>query len=95
LAANKTSDDRIIIEDTGWRAPGVIVHSGSYRQIFSIIFHFDGPAVLEKAMSDTSRSYLLVLHSPSTRWPFLESKRPSTVFKTEDYTVMRVEPGAP
>ncbi|MBM4200408.1 MAG: hypothetical protein FJ189_03890 [Gammaproteobacteria bacterium] len=95
LAANKTPEDWILIEDTGWRAPGVIVHSGSYRQIFNIIFPYEGPEALEKAMSDTSRSYLLVLHSPSTRWPFLESKRPSTVFKTEDYTVMRVEPGAP
>jgi hypothetical protein len=92
LAANARPGDTVLVEDTDWRAPGLIAHSGLYRQSFKIVYDFEKPDRLEELVADSSRSYLLVLHNPLSKWGFLESLKPTLVLQDDDYRVLRVEP---
>lgn len=91
LAANTRPNDLVVVEDTEWRAPGLIAHSGLYRQKFEIIFDFEKPEKLEKLTADRDRSYVLVLHSPASKWGFLTGLNPTVVFRNRDYSFLRVE----
>ena len=93
LAANARQDDVVLVEDTEWRAPGLIAHAGLYRQESHVIFDYENlNARLQEIMANRSRSYLLVLHSPPDRWSSLQQLNPEPVLQNEDYLVLRVTP---
>lgn len=91
LAENTQQDEVILVEDTGWRAPGLIAQAGLYRRKFEIVFDYeDLNAKLEELMADKSRSYILVLHSPPSKWSALELLGPTLVRQNADYRILRV-----
>lgn len=93
LAENARRDDVILVEDREWRAPGLIAHAGLYRQQSQMIFGYeDLQSRLQEIMGDTSRSYLLVLHSPPSKWTFLQELKPELVLQNADYRILRVGP---
>jgi putative flippase GtrA len=91
LAANAAADS-VVVEDTDWRAPGLIAHSATYDRVFHIVYSFKGPEALQDAIEGSSRPLLLVLHSPLSKWAFLESLRPRLVFQNPDYRILEIEP---
>jgi 4-amino-4-deoxy-L-arabinose transferase-like glycosyltransferase len=91
MAANAGANSVIVVEDTDWRGPGLISHSGLYTHRNHIVFDFDGPAVLEKIVAGEPLPLLLVLHSPLSKWPFLQRLHPQLLFRNESYQILRID----
>jgi hypothetical protein len=93
LSANAEPTSEVIIEDTGWRAPGLIAHAGLFTHETHIIYGGWPPEVLERFAVPGPRPMLLVLHSPLTKWgDFMGSLNATTVYRNDDYQILRVAP---
>ena len=91
MATNAQGASVIIVEDIDWRSPGLIAHSGLYDRSNQKVYSFDGPEVLEKMIDAQPLPMLLVLHSPMSKWPFLQSAEPRLVFSNDDYRILRLD----
>ncbi len=91
LRANAKIFSSIVVEDTEWRAPGLIAHSALYDRPFRIVYTVRGPGELQDAITSSSRPLLLVVHSPSSQLEFLEGLRPRVVFQNPDYRILVVD----
>jgi hypothetical protein len=92
LAANAGAGSVIVVEDTDWRAPSIIAHSALYDHPYHIVYSFKGPEALQEAIDVRSHPLLLVLHSPLSKWEFLDRLRPQLVFQNADYRILDIEP---
>jgi hypothetical protein len=93
LSANAEPTSTVIVEDTGWRAPGLIVHGGLFAHENHIIYPYMKPEVLERYAAPGPHPILIVLHSPLSRWgDFFGSLNATTVYQNEDYRILRVAP---
>jgi hypothetical protein len=92
MGANAPTGSIIVVEDTEWRSPGLIAHSALYSHPYHIVYSYKGPEALQEAVAVRSQPLLLVLHSPLSKWEFLDSLRPRLVFQNPDYRIFDVEP---
>lgn len=91
MAVNVQGASAIIVEDVDWRAPGLIAHSGLYDRSNQKVYSWDGPEVLETMLGSAPLPMLLVLHSPLSKWPFLQSAQLRAVYSNDDYQIFRLE----
>ena len=91
MAANAPPASYVIVEDTEWRSPGLIAHSALYDHPYRIVYSFRGPENLQEAIAQGSGPLLLVLHSPLSKWQFLERFHKWLVYQNPDYQVIRAE----
>lgn len=93
LSANAGPGSTVIVEDIEWRAPGLIAHAALYDHPYHMVYAYKGPEDLREAMQGRSRPLLLVLHSPTQKWPFLSELQSRVVFQNPDYRILDVESG--
>ena len=93
MAAHLGPDDRIVVEDLGWRSPGIILHSGRWRRPYRSVFSIDPPERMSKAIEETNAT-VVVLSSTSQGWPFLRSPYVDEIYRNADYRVVRLR-GSP
>jgi len=95
LAANLTSGDRMVIEDYDWRLPSIVLRSGAFRLPYEEIYERDPSQDMKKAIERIDAT-LVVVHSPLSKWPFIQNADHEILFRTDDYSVLRLQPtGSP
>jgi putative flippase GtrA len=94
LAANAGGAALVVVEDTDWRAPGLVAHAALYNR-YRMIYTFNGPEALHKWTLDEPRPLMLVLHSPLSKWSFLGQLDPTPVFQNEDYRILIISRSTP
>ena len=68
LALNGPPDSTLVVEDTEWRSPGIIVHSGWAARGNHEIAGYEPPEVLEDIVAHEPGRVLLVAHSAPAKW---------------------------
>ena len=92
LAGNVSGASAVIVEDTGYRSAGLVSHSGMYTHEHPFFHDFDAPVVLERIVAAERSPMILVLHSPLSKWDFLQHLNPQLVYQNADYRIVRVQP---
>jgi len=94
LRAHAGTDERLIVEDIDWRAPGLIAHSGLYGHDYRIVSGKEDTAVLDEMLHESpGQAVLLVLHSPLTRWLPGVQRAGTIEFANADYRIVRLKDG--
>jgi Dolichyl-phosphate-mannose-protein mannosyltransferase len=88
LRSNLRPGTAVIVEDVDWRAPGILAHAGAFANEHHIVESVDRPEVLEKLTAHRSSAVVLVLHSPLSKWGFLQASNPDVLFQNADYRIV-------
>lgn len=96
LSMHTEPHSALIVEDVGWRGPGIVAHANFARAEFQtrpyrVVADYKPAEDLARAAATLPRPLYLVLHSPMSKWEGLLGGVPTARrFENSDYRILEV-----